>query len=274
MNRNDYIASLLASNSAHYQWDEEPVFCLSSDVDWASEDVMESYFQKMLSYKQRATLFLTHQSDRIDKVFSKNLIDRGIHPNFMEKSSHGNSFKEVAETCVKYAPESYGFRSHRAFDVTDITHMLYNDYGYRYVSNQITILQPMIRPILHESGLVNYPVFFEDGTHLYNQLDLSIEPYKRLFVSPGLKILSFHPMNYVFNSPSYHYMRSIKDSLTREQFNNIDKQTISRLQNRNRGIRDFIDDLVEFITIKGFTWLSMNEMYHTFKGEHSERAGN
>lgn len=272
MDRSVYIESLINRNSNRSFWDDEPVFCLSSDIDWASEDVLECYFQNMLAYEQRTTLFVTHPSERIDHVFKMGLIDRGIHPNFMQQSSHGDTFKEIAETCIKLAPESYGFRSHRAFDVTDITHMLYNDYGYRYVSNQITILQPLVRPIVHESGLVNFPVFFEDGTHLYNQLDLSIDSYKKLVASPGLKILSFHPMNYVFNSPSYRYMRGIKDSLSREQFNNIDKHTISRLQNNNRGIKNFIDDLIEFIAIKGYKWLSMNELYHSFIGEDCERA--
>jgi len=129
-----------------------------------------------------------------------------------------------------------------------------------------------VKPILHESGLVNYPVFFEDGTHLYNDLDLNVDHYDQYIKSPGIKILSFHPMNFVFNSPSYLYMRGIKDSLTREQFNNIDEQTIERLANKSKGIRDFIFDMIDMIDKSGYKWFTMNELYALILGEKYERA--
>jgi len=272
MERKDRIMRLLDGIQRKYIWDEEPVFCITSDIDWASEAVMSSYFDYILPMRRKPTLFVTHNSPLIEERFKEGLIDRGLHPNFMDGSSHGNSFREIADTCRAFAPESYGFRSHRAFDVTDITHMMHNDYGYKYVSNQITIMQPNVKPILHESGLINYPVFFEDGTHLYNELDLSVCLFDKYITSPGVKILSFHPMNFVFNSPSYLYMRSIKDTLTREQFNNIDEHTIKRLANKSKGIRDFIFDMIDMIEKNGYKWYTMNELYDLVLGEKYART--
>ncbi|HQH49987.1 MAG TPA: hypothetical protein PLA08_01115 [Candidatus Cloacimonadota bacterium] len=184
--RAEQIEALIKANISSYLWDEEPVFCFTSDVDWASEAVLEEYLAVVSDLDVHPTLFVTHRSDEVEKYYLAGKIDRGLHPNFMNGSSHGNSFDEVAETCVQFAPEAYGFRSHRAFDVTDVTHLMFNKYGFKYVSHQITIMQPFIRPILHESGLINYPVFFEDGTHLYNCLNLKINKYKHLFTTPGL----------------------------------------------------------------------------------------
>jgi hypothetical protein len=258
------IETLLKINHSHLQWDEEPVFCFTSDIDWASEAVMKDYFSLINIFDIKPTLFVTHDSEEINRAFSKGKVERGVHPNFLNGSSHGNSFREVAEACVKFAPEAYGFRSHRAFDVTDITHMMYNDFNFRYVSHQITVFQPRIKPILHESGLLNFPVFFEDGTHLYNKLDLDISRYREFLFTPGIKIISFHPMNFVFNSPDLAFMRNIKDTLSREEYNNITKDSINTHGNKVNGIRNTVLNIIELVKHHNYTILTMNELFKTF----------
>ena len=243
-------------------WDEGPVFCFTSDIDWASEVVMKEFFMIINELGIKPTLFVTHQSEIIQRNYENDSIDRGIHPNFLNGSSHGNTFREVVETCIKFAPESYGYRSHRAFDVTDTSHLLKNEFNFKYVSHQITVLQPHIRPYLHESGLINLPVFFEDGTHLYHQLDLDFKKKIDLFLTPGIKIISFHPMNLVFNSPSLTFMRNIKDSLSREDYINISSDFIVCHRNKNMGIGKTVIDIVDFVKMKNLPVLSMNELYN------------
>ena len=247
-----------------YIWDDEPVYCFTSDIDWASEAVMKEYFDIINPLKINPTLFVTHHSENIELNFKNSKIERGLHPNFMNGSSHGNSFFDVAETCIKFAPEAYGFRSHRAFDLTDITHLMSKKYNFKYVSHQITIFQPLIKPILHESGLINFPVFFEDGTHLYNQLDLNFKKYQDLFHKPGIKIISFHPMNFILNSPNIKYMRSIKDSMSRELYNTISIQSINRFKNTKTGIRNTVLDIIDFVKENNYKILSMNNLYNYF----------
>ncbi|MGB5024640.1 MAG: hypothetical protein WBO44_04780 [Saprospiraceae bacterium] len=256
------IETLLRQMQTKQIWDEMPVYCFTSDIDWASEDVMKEYFNLINELDIKPTLFVTHYSEVIESNFKLGHIERGIHPNFLSNSSHGNSFKEIVETCIKFAPESYGFRSHRLFDVTDITHMLKNEFNYKYVSNLGTILQNSIRPVLHESGLVHIPIFFEDGTHLYNQLDLDFKKYIDLFTSPGIKIISFHPMNFVFNSPTMSFMRQIKDSLTQEEYNNITIQTVEEKRNRDKGIGQTVMEIIKFVKENNYPILSLNEVYN------------
>ena len=259
---NEKIELLINKIKKKQIWDEQPVFCFSSDIDWASEDVMEEYFNIINPLEIKPMLFVTHESALIESNFQAGTIDRGIHPNFLNGSSHGDTFKEIAETVIKFAPESYGFRCHRYFDVTDITHLLANEFNYKYVSNMGTILQTNIRPILHESGLINIPIFYEDGTHLYNKLNLDLNKYLDNFTAPGIKIISFHPMNFVFNSPTLTYMRQIKDSLSREEFNNISKETIEKLRNREAGIGQMVLDIVNFVKEKKYPILTLNEIYN------------
>ena len=260
------IETLLNQINKKQIWDENPVFSFSSDIDWASEDVLKEYFTIVNALDIKPTLFVTHESAVIESNFQSGNIERGIHPNFLSNSSHGDSFKEVAESCIKFAPEADGFRSHRLFDVTDITHLLKNEYSYKYVSNLGTILQTNIRPILHESGLVHLPIFFEDGTHLYNQLDLNFKKYLNLFTAPGIKIISFHPMNFVFNSPNMTFMRQIKDSLTRNEYNNITSATIEKMRNNEAGIGQTVIDIVKFAKENNYPIMSLNEIYNTLTG--------
>lgn len=260
---NEAKLELLRKVNRKNLWDDEPVFCFSTDIDWASEDVLENFFGALPLKEIKLTTFVTHESAKISALYASGQIDRGIHPNFLPKSSHGDTFEEIIETCVGFAPESFGFRSHRLFDVTDITHLLHDQHGYKYVSNLGTIMGDRIRPLLHESGLAHFPIFFEDGSHLYNDLGLSLEPYLDYFTSPGIKIVSFHPMNMVFNTPYIKFMREIKDSLSREEFNNIDTSVIAKTRNNKLGIRDVIFDIFELVRRKGFRVMSMNELYQT-----------
>ncbi len=226
-------------------WDKEPVFCFTSDVDWASDEVLELFLSQIDGFNLKPTIFVTHGSAVVDNYKKTGRIERGLHPNFLPNSSHGDDFRTVIETCIKFAPEARCFRAHRGFDVTDITHLL-TEYGIEYDSNVVTIMQERIRPMLHESGLVRFPIFFEDGTHLYNCLELGLDRYVKLFKQPGIKIVSFHPMNYVINPPTLRYMRSIKDALSREEYNNMTVAEIEKYKHRGSGITDVTDEIIEF----------------------------
>lgn len=243
-------------------WQDEPVFCFTSDIDWASEDVMNEFIRLIPLDEFRFTFFLTHHSEIISDLFHQKIIDRGIHPNFLANSSHGKSFTEVLDTCKRFAPETIACRSHRCFDVTDVAHLLYNTYGIKYISNTITTLQKNIQPFLHESKLIHFPVFFEDGSFLYNEMGLSINPYLDLFTHSGLKIISLHPMNTVFNTPYLQWMRSIKDSLSRDEFQNISNETIKSLRNQNKGIYHTLLEIFNLVKSKNYTILSLNEIYN------------
>jgi hypothetical protein len=221
----------------------EPLFAFTSDIDWASEDVLRAFFDIVDPFNLDITLFLTHKSKTIE---SKGY-DKGIHPNFLPGSSHGNTFKEVIDTCMGFGPTINCFRSHRAFDVTDTNHMLFEKYGFKYSSNYITNLQPFLIPMRHESGLLNYPVFFEDGTHLYNKMGVDFEKHKEIFSTAGLKIISFHPMNMVLNSPSLDFMRNIKNRLSREEYQHFSDSGIELFKNEGNGIRDFVLEMMEWV---------------------------
>ena len=266
-NISDEYTHLITKINASHVWDEEPVFAFSSDLDWASEAVMNEYLRLIPVEELKMTFFVTHHSEIVHKLVSQKKADRGIHPNFLPDSSHGNSFKEIIETCRAFAPEAIGSRSHRVFDVTDVSHLLKYQYDFLYTSNIITTLAPGIKPHLHESRLVHLPVFFEDGTFLFQELNFDIKEYERYFTSPGLKIVSFHPMNMVFNTPYLQWMRDIKNSMSREAFNTIDENYILKYRHQNMGIYNVVMEMINFVKKKDYKIMSMNEMYYHTVGK-------
>jgi hypothetical protein len=242
-------------------WDEQPVFCFTADVDWASDDALREAHALFDDYDLSVTYFLTHSSPYLSELLASGCIDAGLHPNFLPGSSHGDSLPEVIDYCIQLHPEAQCFRSHRYFDVTDVTHR-FVELGLRYDSNVCTLLQQGIRPFLHESGLVRFPAFFEDGTYLFHQGDLDFGAVaESLFLKPGTKVVSLHPMHLVMNSPNLPYSRRVKDAVSRTTWNTLAEDDLRRLRYRGRGIRDFAEQLLAFVRDRGLPVFSLAELY-------------
>lgn len=260
---NNYSANDLINNLLQPQpWDDEPIYVFTSDMDWASEEVLDTFRNSIPLQELKVTAFVTNHSPIIEKMVKQGEIFRGIHPNFLPGSSQGSNFQEIIETCLQFAPEAIGARAHRLFSVTDVAHLLRFKYGFSYLSNSINSLGINIKPQVHESTLLEFPIFFEDGTFMFQELGSSIQPFEKQFTAPGLKIISFHPMNMVFNTPEIKWMRNIKDSLSREEFNDIDAAFIKQRRNSGSGIYNTVMAIVELAKKRNYKILSLNELYH------------
>ena len=246
-------------------WDEEPIFCFTSDIDWASEYVLELFFDDIKSWNVPFTLFLTHPSKVISDHFDDPNFEFGIHPNFLPGSSHGEGLQEIIEACLEFTPKTQAFRAHRYYTVNDIEDMLFSKYGFKYSSNLPYLLTPKLRPRIHRSGLVHIPLFFEDGGHIYNKFENRLDPYLPWFKTPGLKIINIHPMNYAVNPAEFTYMRSIKDRLSREEYVKMDKAAIEKVRNNQRGITDVINEVAELAS--QYKVMSLDEIYRVTIGQ-------
>lgn len=242
-------------------WDEMPVYVFTTDIDWASEDVLSLFFEKLKRFDFKIDTFVTHDSDIINKNEKKGRVIKHPHPNFCLPSSHGKSEDEIVEYILKLAPYSKGLRMHRFGTNSGIEHKFKEKFGFRYISNCINLLQKNIIPFVTESGMISLPIFFEDGTHLYQKMSLDFKNFESKFSSNGLKIISFHPIDFVLNSSSYEYMRLVRDSITREEYNIMTTEMINKLKNHSNGISDFIFQIFEFVNKNNFKIMTLDEIY-------------
>ena len=245
-----------------YSWDEEPVFCFTSDIDWASESIIKYSHNVLSGDNLKLTYFITHPSPFLNDLNELKKVRLLIHPNFLPNSSHGNSFKEVIDYCLNLVPTADGFRSHRYFEVNDIMDDL-EKRGFRFVSNHCTRCETHIKPLIHRSGLLSIPIFLEYGGYLLMDPALNFNNLIPKLNSPGLKVINFHPAHMAFNTPNFDYTRSIKDSMSRDSWNNLSLSELQNLENKDQpGIRKIIQQVIDFAFNNNHKVLSMHEIYY------------
>jgi hypothetical protein len=245
-------------------WEEQPTLCFTADTDWASEPAICDLQSLFEAHEILPTYFQTHPSAHLSERLAAGRLHAGIHPNFMPGSSHGNSIGEVIDYCLALVPTASCFRSHRYFDVTDVTHGLYAR-GLRYDSNVCTLLQTGIQPFRHESGLVRFPTYFEDGTYLFYERSFDLDVLKRLFEKPGLNIISFHPMNLALNCPNLTHYRAVADGVSRQDWNQMSTEQLQRHRYSGRGIRDFVTDMLEHVRRQRLEVRTLHQLYEEYQ---------
>ena len=132
-----------------------------------------------------------------------------MHPNFLPNSTHGNTLDEIISHIISIWPYARGFRSHSYFDCTFITNKFFTN-GHKYDSNICLHLQEKLVPLIHNSGLIRFPVFFEDDVYIQKEGDFNLRLLKSIIETPGLKIFDFHPIHLSLNTPSISYYEKSK----------------------------------------------------------------
>src|SRR5688572_13117638 len=87
-------------------------FILTFDVDWAPDPVIEYVQEQLKYYKVKSTWFHTHQSAAVQRILEDEWIESGIHPNFLEGSSHGKTTDEILQFVKNIVPNAVSSRSH------------------------------------------------------------------------------------------------------------------------------------------------------------------
>lgn len=240
---------------------KEPVFCFTSDMDWAPESMIEETLALFRKYNMPVTPFLTGISDIVTKYYRDNRRRYvGVHPNFLSGSSHGASFKEIISSMRRIWPEAISFRSHSFFDNSLISNEFYKR-GFKYDSNIYLHLQPNIRPLIHASGLIKFPVFLEDDFCISGEGPIEISRIHNILNTTGLKIFNFHPVHICLNTPDMNYYRKIKDKIKKENW--------KKFVYKRRGIRTFLTEILDFIrSSSGFNTFYLSDLYSYMITDH------
>ena len=151
------------------------------------------------------------------------------------------------------------FRAHRYYDGNDPMEVL-TARGIVCESNVCTLMD-VVPPFLHRSKTISFPIFWEDGAYLYNYDGFDYDAFHRQLMRPGLKVINIHPMHLMLNTPYFKYTREIKDSLSREEWNNLDEQVIGKMRYQGEGIMTFIEKMLEDVQEQGFEMLYLEDVY-------------
>lgn len=241
-------------------WDQKPVFCFTSDVDWASESVIEYSHTCVGGDDLSLTYFATNPSPFLDRCRESGGSQIQIHPNFFPGSSHGETQEEVMEYCRALVPDADGFRTHRYFESNDILDE-YARRGFKFFSNHCTRCETHLRPLQHRSGMLSIPIFLEDGGYLLMDPTLQFKNIRERLDAPGLKVINFHPAHMAFNTPDFQYTRKIKDSYGRDDWNNLSSSEIQDLEYKGDGVRSAIQRVIDYVRRRKYPVVSIHEVY-------------
>ena len=238
----------------------QPIFCITSDIDWASEYCIEDFLNLMQKYEITPTLFATHDSPLLRKFVQSNPDNIGVHPNFRDNSTHGTDYLSVIDHVFQLYPSAKTFRSHCFYDGSDITNEM-TKRNIKYDSNLCLYLQPNIVPLqLNIPNMTRFPVFWEDDCHWWRpDYNWDLQNYLDTFTSPGLKIINVHPFSLSVNNPSEDYYIEVKKHTT-----TLSHEDINTVRYDGPGVRTFFIDLLEFIRSQNMPCYSLDELYHKF----------
>ena len=227
-------------------WDrifDEPVFILTSDQDWTPEWAAADFLKVTEQFSAPLHLFRTNPSAVFDRAVEAGA-GQGWHPNFFPGSSHGSSEQEVIDWLSSQFPGVRTVRSH-VFHESSYEWEKLAASGIVADSQVCTVYNPEIQPLLHWTGILRLPVFFEDDVFYSlesDKLDLT-HVYRYLF-TPGLKILNFHATFVACNIPSKHYYERVKSSI----FAAAEPTGICK----ERGTKHVLEELVDTILDRGY----------------------
>lgn len=94
---------------------------LTLDIDWAPDAAIDFVREMLVAHGARATFFVTHASPAVDRLRERpDLFELGVHPNFLEGSSHGRSFEDVLAYCMQLVPDAISVRTHALVQSTPL----------------------------------------------------------------------------------------------------------------------------------------------------------
>lgn len=144
-------------------------FAVTFDVDWAPDWAIALCAELCRRRHIPATFFVTHASAALTELAEDPLFELGIHPNFLNGSSHGRSFAEVLESCLAMVPGARAMRTHDLFCCSSLLGLIADRYPQ--IKTDSSIFLPgykSCRPVIAYHGtparrLVRVPFCFADN---------------------------------------------------------------------------------------------------------------
>lgn len=208
------------------------------DLDWAPEPAIEETLDFLLKRGITPTVFATHRSPRVEASLLE--IEVGLHPFFHPDSSHGKTIEAVVESIMTIPHNVPAFRCHRYANCNESNKQM-AQAGMKIASNICTNLE-IIPPFIDRLGLIQVPIYFEDGGYLWNH-----HPLKKLSKPRGKTpiVMNIHPMHFALNTPSFDHMVSIKQRFTRREWTEMSFKHLKSLKYQGDGIRRVIVELLD-----------------------------
>ncbi|GJQ64342.1 MAG: hypothetical protein SCALA702_33950 [Melioribacteraceae bacterium] len=216
----------------------------SFDIDWVSDEVLQHFIELVESANIFATVFVTHETELLEKMRNSEKFDLGIHPNFNFLLNgdfrYGKNFREVIDYYHKMVPEATVFRSHSLFQSSHVLDYV-AEIGFTHECNLYIPVSSGInlKPYYHWSGnMLRVPHYWEDDLNIVYQHNYTANELVNRY---GLKIFDFHPIHLFLNTSDFLVYENAKTSL------NDFELLKTKVNTEKTGVRDIFNSLLNAI---------------------------
>lgn len=186
--------------------------CIAIDMDWAPDDSMRGVAEFLLAHRVKSTWFVTHETPVLDLLrLDPDLFELGIHPNFLPRSTQGETTEKVLEHCMRLVPEAVSVRTHGLMLSSSILDRMMETTPMRFEASTLLPETTLRQPSIYERGgreLARLVCGWEDDY----QFEVRNRDYRvheaNWLVGEGVAVLAFHPIHIALNSfAGQRYMR-------------------------------------------------------------------
>ena len=239
---------------------QKSIFVFTSDIEWSPEWAIKELFEIFDKKGIPLTPFITHESEMISEYYKDEKASHvGLHPNFLANSSHGNGVKEVVDYVCGLWSQSNFFRSHTFFDHYQVTEQFVNK-GFLFDSNLCLFMHPLSSPLAHQSGLIRFPVYWEDDIHWNRELPFEMKKLQfcDALKKPGLKVFNVHPLNVALNISTKQGYQDRKFIFNESQR----PDDIDAYRYEGAGVKTFLQEVLEYVVQEGAECMYLDDLYN------------
>jgi len=248
-------------------------YSITFDIDWAPDFMIKKIADKLIEKNIKSTWFVTHQSPFLKELFVKNdLFEFGIHPNFLENSTHGATENEVLDYICEIVPNSTSVRSHTLFQASRVLLNMVEKYNIEVDCNILLYKTRNIQPHKisfsdSQKELIRIPFFWEDDICMYDK-EKSWDISDPIYHVPGLKVFNFHPVFIYLNCDTMTNYEELKKVKHLQELNeNESNQYVNTIQN---GTKTFFNNLIEYISFNKIETKTMREIAENYKNSETK----
>ncbi len=215
--------------------------CLTFDVDWACDEVLEYFLDLIKEYAVAATINITHNTKLLKRINDDSLLEMGIHPNF-NRLLNGEMPSEncglIVDELLNIVPDAVCVRSHSLVKSTQLT-SLFSQKGLKYESNLYIPPQDgmSVAPFFFE-GMWQLPILYEDDLYLHSREKRTADYFfDEKYASP--RVFNFHPIHLFLNTEEMSRYNAAK-----KFYHEYDRLT-AFVNNDGWGIRAMFEEIIE-----------------------------
>lgn len=214
---------------------------LTFDVDWAPDASVDEIRKLINPLGIKATFFITHSADILNDLINDGH-EIGIHPNFLTKSSHGDTPEKVIEFLLNIVPNARALRTHALVQSSPLLQLIFSKFPQlKYDLSVFMYDFPCIKKFEWASEgtkftRINYN--WEDDAAFFHAGFNWSKPH-----FPGrLNIYDFHPIHIHLNSKDNSLYNLLKKSLD-TPLSDISGKQIAAFANSGYGTKTFLKSL-------------------------------